>query len=103
MKDDFLRPAHREPIALAKSFRRGAARHLTEAAWETSRSLAYYWLHYKTLTIQALRRSQLCCLEAVGLRRRTRIAACVSPLTEDAKGDAVEVVTPNAEVSGRAA
>jgi hypothetical protein len=95
MKDDISLPAHRVPIALARSFRRGAARHLSEAAWETSRSLAYYWLHWKTLTTQALRECRQCCLEAAGLRRRKETAACASTVVEDARGDAVEVVTPN--------
>ena len=101
MKDDVSMPAHRVPLALARSFRRGATKHLTEAVWELSRSLWYYRLHAETLSIQALREFRLYCVTTVGFQQRTKPAAFVSPLVEDASGDAEEVVTPNVRANRR--
>lgn len=76
-------PEHRVPPVLARSFLRGAARHLVEAAWEFSRSLECYWLHLRIAASQVILSFRMSFLEWAGLQRQTETVAFEPPVVNE--------------------
>ena len=95
MKDDAPRLLPKYALERARGFRQGATKRLYAAVYMFSRALVWYWLHFRIEFIRVGSAVPCLLLALVGLQRRTKTAACVSPLIEGANGDAVEVVRPN--------
>ena len=93
MKDDAPRLLPKYALERARSFRQGATKRLYAAVYMFSRALVWYWLHFRIESIRAGNQAATTLLCLVGLRRRTKTAACDAPLV-----DGVEI--PTFELSG---
>ena len=88
---------HLEPLGRARCFRRGAAKHFAGGVWQLSRSLVWYWIHWRIESNRVSSLARLTLLRLVVFRQRKETVALEPP----AVGEAANVVeTPNVELRG---
>ena len=93
--DHMFSPDLTTQSGLAAHCRNQTAKHFELFCFSLRRAVALFAFEFQSCSIRGLRLCLRFGRMGKKFRQRTRTAAYKSPMVEDARGDAVEVVTPN--------